>query len=113
MKSVFQIRTFFRSESVLLLSVAILSLAQSSCSSDPQKRPSPLRSDSAEVHGIDVYIEFSSPGVKDRKIFGSGPDYLVPYGEMWRTGANDATYVSFAGDIMVDTFRLDLSLIHI
>jgi len=80
---------------------------QTSCTSNPHKRPSPLRSDSAMVHGVEAYIEFSSPGVKDRKIFGEGDEFLVPYGEMWRTGANEATYVSFADEILVDSFKLD------
>ena len=107
MKSVFQIRTYFRSNSVLILSATVIALAQSSCTSDPEKRPSPLRSDSATVHGINAYIEFSSPGVKDREIFGEGSDFLVPYGKIWRTGANNATYVSFGSNILVDTFLLD------
>ncbi|MEP1033256.1 DUF2911 domain-containing protein [Ekhidna sp.] len=66
-----------------------------------------MRSDSTTVHGTTAYIEFSSPGVKDRKIFGDGPDYLVPFGEMWRTGANHATYISIAGDLEIDTFKID------
>ena len=78
-----------------------------SCSSDPKKRPSPLRSDSSQVQGVNVYIEFSSPGVKNRAIFGAGTDYLVPYSEVWRTGANNATCIAIADDLMVDTFALD------
>ncbi|WP_425391236.1 DUF2911 domain-containing protein [Ekhidna sp.] len=79
----------------------------SSCNTDPERRPSPLRTDSTFIHGVSASIEFSSPGVKDRKIFGQGPDFLVPYGEMWRTGANDATFISIDGPIYVDTNKLD------
>ncbi|MEO9485501.1 MAG: DUF2911 domain-containing protein [Ekhidna sp.] len=107
MKAEFQFRTFFRSKSIsksiLLMNVAMLL----SCSSDPQKRPSPIRSDSATVHGIATYIEFSSPAVKGRKIFGDGPDYLVPHGEMWRTGANNASFINISGDLAIDTFQID------
>ena len=41
---------------------------------------------------MDVTIEYSRPGVKGRKIFGD----LVPYGEVWRTGANAPTTISFS-----------------
>lgn len=78
-----------------------------SCSTDPQKRPSPLRSDSSSVHGVATYIEFSSPGMKDRQIFGNGSDFLVPYDQLWRTGANNATFISIAGNLAMDTFLLD------
>lgn len=59
----------------------------------------PAASPAAEVHqrvGLtDVAITYSSPGVKGRKIFGG----LVPYGEVWRTGANKATKISFSRDV--------------
>jgi Protein of unknown function (DUF2911) len=46
--------------------------------------------------GKSVKVDYSSPRAKGRKIFGSG-NALVPYGEVWRTGANDATtFVSTA-----------------
>jgi hypothetical protein len=43
----------------------------------------------------DVEIEYSRPSVKGRKIFGG----LVPFGEMWRTGANTATKITFSTDV--------------
>lgn len=43
----------------------------------------------------DVEIEYSRPGVKGRKVFGG----LVPFGEMWRTGANTATKITFSTDV--------------
>jgi hypothetical protein len=42
-----------------------------------------------------VSVEYSRPGVKGRKIFGG----LVPYGEVWRTGANSATKLTFSTDV--------------
>jgi len=107
MKRLSQIRTYNRSKSATICFITLACLLQYQCSPSEQNRPSPLRYDSAKVHGMDAYIEFSSPGVKDRKIFGSGEEYLVPFGKMWRTGANDATFVSFSDDIMVDTFKLE------
>lgn len=40
----------------------------------------------------DIEISYSRPGVKGRTIFGS----LVPYGQVWRTGANQATKITFS-----------------
>ena len=44
-----------------------------------------------------VEIEYARPGVKGRKIFGG----LVPYDEVWRTGANAATRISFSTDVFL------------
>jgi hypothetical protein len=46
----------------------------------------------------DIEIVYSRPGVKGRKIFGG----LVPYGQVWRTGANEATRISFSGPVKVN-----------
>ena len=45
-----------------------------------------------------IELSYSRPGVKGRKIFGD----LVPYGKVWRTGANDATTISFGDDVIID-----------
>lgn len=42
-----------------------------------------------------VRVEYSRPGVKGRKIFGE----LVPFGQVWRTGANAATSITFSDDV--------------
>ena len=47
----------------------------------------------------DVTIEYSRPSVKNRDIFAK--DGLVPFGEMWRTGANKNTMISFSSDVKV------------
>ncbi len=43
----------------------------------------------------DIEIVYSRPGAKDRHIFGG----LVPYGEVWRTGANQATRITFSTSV--------------
>lgn len=45
----------------------------------------------------DITIEYSRPSMKGRDIFGG----LVPYGEMWRTGANKNTMITFSKDVKV------------
>ncbi len=73
---------------VALLAVASIASAQMNMSEDKSKRPSPPASAQCKFSdGKMVKIDYSSPRAKGRKIFGS----LVPYGEVWRTGANDAT----------------------
>jgi len=55
---------------------------------DKTKRPSPpAKADCSFTDGKTVHIDYSSPRMKGRKIFGD----LVPFGQPWRTGANEAT----------------------
>ncbi len=49
-----------------------------------------------------VFISYGRPSVRDRVVFGE----LVPYGEVWRTGANEATVIHVAGDVTVEGQRL-------
>lgn len=62
--------------------------------------PSPASKLTQTVGLTDVTIEYSRPGVKDRTIFAA--DGLVPFGEIWRLGANAATKVTFSDDVKVD-----------
>ena len=53
-----------------------------------KNRPSPAASATCDLGGgKNIKTDYYSPRMKGRKIFGG----LVPYGEVWRTGANDAT----------------------
>lgn len=51
-----------------------------------------------KVGDVTVDIRFGKPQVKGRTIWGD----LVPYGQIWRTGANEATTVAFDGDVTVE-----------
>lgn len=57
--------------------------------------PSPSSTVKQRVGLTDVEVVYSRPGVKDRKVFGG----LVPFGEVWRTGANQATKVTFSTEV--------------
>ncbi len=48
----------------------------------------------------EIGLEYSRPSVKGRKIFAA--DGLVPYGKMWRTGANASTKIEFNEDAMIN-----------
>jgi hypothetical protein len=78
---------------LLTLIIVVLSI-----SSFAQSRPSPAASASCDLGGgKTVKTAYSSPRVKGRKIYGG----LVPYGEVWRTGANEATTFVTSSDITV------------
>jgi len=61
-------------------------------------QPSPGASVKTVVGTTDVAIEYHRPGVKGRKIWGD----LVPYGQVWRLGANEATTITFADPVKVE-----------
>lgn len=65
---------------------------------DKSQRPSPPASTTANVDGVNVTIDYSSPAVKGRKIWGD----LIPYGKVDRTGANEATVFSVDKDVQVN-----------
>ncbi|MBR9861634.1 DUF2911 domain-containing protein [bacterium] len=71
----------------------LLSMAQITT---PQ--PSPLGELEQMVGLTEIEIEYSRPGVKDRKIFGE----LVPFDQMWRTGANASTKIEFSTDVTIN-----------
>src|ERR1700722_12861924 len=63
-----------------------------------QGKPSPAASASCDLGGgKSVNTDYSSPRMKGRKIFGE----LVPFGQVWRTGANEATTFVTGSDIVV------------
>lgn len=60
-------------------------------------QPSPLSKVEQRVGLTDISLEYSRPGMKGRNIFGD----LVPYGQLWRTGANKNTVITFSDDVKV------------
>jgi len=71
---------------LLILTSATLAVAQ--MSKDKSQRPSPPAQAQCKFSdGKAITVDYSSPRAKGRKIFGD----LVPYGQVWRTGANEAT----------------------
>lgn len=61
-------------------------------------RPSQKASLTQTIGTTDMTITYSRPGVKGRVIWGG----LVPYDKVWRTGANEATTISFSDDVMIN-----------
>ena len=61
-------------------------------------RPSPDATVTQYVGITKITIDYSSPGVKGRKIWGE----LVPYDEIWRTGANEVTSITFGDPVKIN-----------
>ena len=75
-------------------------------STEAQQLTTPQTSPTTEVKQnfalSSIELSYSRPGVKGRKIFGD----LVPYGKVWRTGANEATTFEVNKDVMIEGKKL-------
>ena len=79
---------------VVLMSFSLFASGQ--MSNDKTQRPSPPAQAQCSLSGgKTISVNYSSPRMKGRTIFGS----LVPYGEVWRTGANEATAFVTTADL--------------
>lgn len=76
---------------LVLSTLSIASLAQNG-------KPSPASTATGKAGDATVTINYGAPSVKGRKVWGD----LVPFGKVWRTGANDATTFEIDADIKVE-----------
>ncbi|MDT0557611.1 DUF2911 domain-containing protein [Ichthyenterobacterium sp. W332] len=82
----------------LLLSFMVFALAFSVHAQVETPQPSPFSKIEQKVGLTDITIEYSRPSVKGRQIFGA----LEPYGgNVWRTGANKNTIITFSDDVTI------------
>lgn len=87
-----------KKRATLLLSCIFLLAIAAFAQQDKSKRPSPPANAECQLSGgKTVKVDYSSPRMKGRKIFGG----LVPYGQVWRAGANEATTFVNSADVMV------------
>lgn len=81
-----------------LLSLMLVCSFVVTAQQDKSKRPSPPEQAKWDLGGGKaVTIDYSSPRAKGRKIYGE----LVPYGQVWRTGANEATALVTPADLTI------------
>jgi hypothetical protein len=86
-----------------LLSLSSLAATAQMAMDKPGAPPaSPPATASVSLGGKDVTIKYSSPSMRGRKVMGG----IVPYGEVWRTGANPATTIVTATDLQIGTLSL-------
>ena len=81
---------------IIALTLVILSLNIEAQVKIPQASPKCTLEQAVGL--IDVAIQYSRPSAKGRVIFGN----LVPFGKLWRTGANENTTISFSDDVIID-----------
>ena len=83
---------------VILTMVGMLLSSVLFAQGDKSNRPSPPATATGKVGAATITINYSSPAVKGRKIWGD----LVPYDKVWRAGANEATIFETDKDIKVE-----------
>jgi len=87
-----------------LLSLAFIFAFYYGFSQLKHPRSSPAATVSQTIGFTNISIEYSRPAVRGRKVFGNLPDGkkgLVPYGRIWRVGANESTKITVDNDILV------------
>jgi hypothetical protein len=90
--------TLFGIAACALALAVVFPVAQSSAQQDKSARPSPPGTATfAFADGKTITVNYSRPKVRDRKIYGG----LVPYGEVWRAGANEATSFVAQSNLLV------------
>lgn len=121
-------RTLKRSSIAIFASMFVLCFAVSVCAQVVVPRPSQKASVMQRIGATDVTITYSRPGVKGRKIWGDPlPEQtaavkgeatldnqqvrpknaaIVPYGHIWRTGADDATTFTITDEVLINGQKL-------
>lgn len=90
---------------IKLLALAVItafSMSNLSAQEDKSKRKSPPATMETTVGDAKIVINYSQPSMSNREIYGK----LVPFGEVWRTGANEATTFKTSKDITVNGKKL-------
>lgn len=85
---------------IFTLFVIMSSFMLSACAQDP--KPSPAAKAEGKAGSATITVNYGQPSMKGRKIFGE----LVPFGKVWRTGANEATTFETDKDILVEGQKL-------
>jgi hypothetical protein len=85
------------SKYIPLVGIMIL-FTTAACQGQMKKRKSPMDSVQQTIQGVEVGITYSEPSKRGRAIFGG----LVPYGKVWRTGANEATVLEVSDAVKLE-----------
>ena len=84
------------------LAVALIALPVLAERGDDANRKSKNGKTEGTIDGVEIAVEYGRPNVKEREIWGG----LVPYGKIWRTGADEATTISFSADVAIGGQKL-------
>ncbi|MDH3403550.1 MAG: DUF2911 domain-containing protein [Acidobacteriota bacterium] len=83
---------------MLIALLALVALPVLAGRGDDANRKSKNGKTAGTIDEVEVTVEYGRPNVKDREIWGA----LVPYGKVWRTGADEATAITFGADVLVE-----------
>jgi len=96
-----------------LLAIFFLGALSVACSTekkangdDPEKKQeiaSPRKEAKGEANGVNIVVDYGSPAVKERKIWGG----MEKYGKVWRAGANETTSISFDKNALINDQPLE------
>ena len=89
-------------KALVFLSLGVMIVFAATAQKDKSKRKSLPAQVSKEVKGTKITIDYSRPSKRDRVIFGE----LVEFGEVWRTGANETTWIELSEDVKVEGKKL-------
>src|SRR5919199_935407 len=87
---------------LITLSIALLGQGHESAPAKDKKPLSPPAHTETTIDGKKVSIDYSAPSMRGRKIMGE----LVPFGQVWRTGANSATTLKTETDLMIGRTKI-------
>lgn len=89
--------SMMKTNRILFAGLALSGLATLVLAQEKKGPPSPPADTSVTINGKTVSIKYSAPSMRGRKIFGD----LLPYGQVWRAGANNATALTTDGDLNI------------
>jgi len=95
MKNLYQVLTLTLTTLFGILILTATATAQERGNDEP--RTSPNAAVGQTIGTTDVYLTYGRPSINNRTIFGG----LVPFDAVWRTGANEATAITFSGNVTV------------
>lgn len=96
-------RTTLTAAAAALLAAALsLTAPDAATAQEDGARLSPLDSVKATIQGAEIDVQYGRPSMRGRTIFGK----LVPYGQVWRTGANEATHFRTSADLRIGDTRV-------
>jgi hypothetical protein len=93
-----QTKKLYRAKVFVLIIIGLMLSNIGRAQDDKSKRASPPATATGKIGDATITIDYSAPSVKGRKIFGG----LLPYGILWRAGANEATIFQTDKDIKVE-----------
>lgn len=87
----------------VLLTLLLINTVEAQERTTDRPMVSPNAAVDQTIGTTEVAVTYGRPSVNDRVIFGD----LVPFGDVWRTGANESTAISFSDDVLIEGERVE------